>query len=148
MKIWTKPRVYVEDFVANDYVAVCKGTKPLPTNGNYYADIFDNNANGGYGDYTGPDGIYNGSGFENFRNGNNPNSMTNAAYNPSGRWFYNVTLYTYTGSGTPRMGSSYSSGGFSPIDTYDIYVSKKGVVLHGYPAGTGSQYDPETKPFS
>lgn len=145
MKTWTMPKVEIEGFSANEYVAAsCGSTDPVNIQSGYYYYLdYDNDGyyDGNiYEDATHPD--YGGSGYTNY--------VTRASEQPLRGWQNNINLYR----------KSKSSGGYNGnqafnandlIGTYDLYITGFHVYLYRsdvYDGGT-PPFDPTDKnPFS
>ena len=147
MKTWTMPKINVEGFAANEYVAAC--TPGFPDNNSRYAmDFF----NGTSLDFEGvADGIFNGVNDELISRGQLPSAFTNAGNNGNGKWYKIKTLYLVTVSQLPNGIDGTSLGDtryFKALDNYDVYVSNKGVTFWAWPAGTAGNINPDDKAFS
>lgn len=146
MKLWIKPRVEVEGFAANEYVAACSQVvKPIDKKARYAMDFY----NGTRLDYDGPaDGTFNGVNDELISNGTLPGGFTSGGNDVHGKWFTNKTLYRVK-KVLPSGELSYSNTTyFEPVGVYDVYVSRIGLTFWCYPEGTGGGFDPDDKPYS
>lgn len=138
MKTWTMPKVEIEGFSANEYVAAsCGSTDPVYIESGYYYYL-DYNKNGNYDggsteDATHPEGSY-GTGMT--------NHLAKAVNQPKSGWQNNINLYRrskssggYNGTNVPYQESDW-------LGTYDLYIIGANVYL--YKSGV---YDGDTEPF-
>lgn len=149
MKTWTMPKVEVDGFSANEYVAACTpGFPGIDKNSRYAMDFF----NGTTLDFDGiADGKFNSVNDELISYGKLPPAFTNAGNYGNGKWYTNKTLYLITVSELPNGINGTNLGDtryFKALDSYDVYVSNKGVTFWAYPADTGGSFNPDDKAFS
>ena len=126
MKQWMKPKVAIEAFVANEYVAACEVT-PNVKNGTYvYWDLFYDN-NGSMvlvKDGESAAHLMDEATTESFRFGHSISANTEAYGFQKNTWYTNKTLYTYHGSvQSSRYPNFHDENYWTPVGTYDIYVS-------------------------
>ena len=120
MKIWTMPRVSIEAFTPNEYVATCKEfasvVYSMNDNGVYYIDM-----------YSGGSRLYYDSPYEQVGpcesdggwlvNSSVPEGWQDSTNHGTG------IVYSYSGSNAPRNDTPYYSSGFTSISSrVNVYV--------------------------
>ena len=148
MKLWIKPRVEIEGFAANEYVAACSQVvTPIVKTETYAMDFYNGTTSQFV--YDGPaDGKYNKASNEQIFYGKLPSGFTSYGNDVHGRWFTNKTLYRVKKT-LPSGELSYSNTTyFEPVGVYDVYVSSIGLTFWCYPEGTGGDFNPDVKPYS
>ena len=124
MKQWTMPRVEVEGFAANEYVAACAIESILVSGKKYF--YWDRNDDNNY---------------------NGPHAGENIWYQhrsyyvsdgPKKGWYRNETIWVASNGGSVNMpsGGPYNSSDFRNIGTYDLYFTGSGGKVFIYHAGT------------
>ena len=118
MKIWTMPRVSIEAFTPNEYVATCKEfasvVNSMNSNGVYYIDMYS----GGYKFHY--DSPYEQVGPCESDGGWLVNSSVPEGWQDSSSHGTGI-VYSYSGSSAPRNDILYSSSGFTSISG-KVYV--------------------------
>ena len=110
MKNWTPPKIKVELFTANEYVAACKGLATGLTRSEYFWDWLYVIGNRGYVYKDGPADRRYISYYEDITN-HSGDSWHVSAQAPTG-WYTNKELWRNT------WGESF----YSSVDTFNVYV--------------------------
>lgn len=133
MKQWTMPRVEVERFAANEYVAACKQAFDVLSHGNkeyWYIDVNHN-------------GIRDTEPNESFTPGNNSHMITRTAFQALGGksrvWKESMNVY-YSSTGLQGSGTSYSRADNHYV--VDVFIESS-MSAKFYQAGTAGSFDPD-----
>lgn len=148
MKTWTMPKVEIDGFSANEYVAACSTVIPFQSS-DYLACDFGREINDGYSFEPTPNGVFDSNASEAW-NAQTTTAESLIIHSGHTGWYRGKTVYRRlqvgTASNTPYSDTSY----FSPLDgLYDIYITRTGHNVYVYKQGEAPLEDPtSTKNFS
>ena len=151
MKTWTMPKINVEGFSADEYIAACSQLHPISERHDYwYVDL------NGDGKYLSDPAAQIETFGSNYTTGNNHDFTAQNSYitsldgftklNPShdnSGWLRGRAIYYADGSVNPEHNTPYSSDPFRYFGVYDIYFNSK-FQASLYTAGSAGNFDPTT----